>query len=225
MRACWLARSDFSTNAFLWFGLVAGLGSLFLKIASEISEGDADRWDSAILFAMRIPGQLSIPRGPTWLVSTMINISAIGSPAVLAIIVISACILLRIRGKRRQPVLLFAATASGAVVVAMLKIVYGRARPEIIPHLVPALNLSFPSGHAADSAIVFSTIAAMLIAVEKDRNTRIFVALLAIALTLAIGLSRIYLGVHWPSDVLAGWAFGAGWALLWRIAWIKPGSL
>jgi undecaprenyl-diphosphatase len=78
--------------------------------------------------------------------------------------------------------------------------------------------MSFPSGHAANSALVYLTIAALLTSIERDARARAYIVVTAIALTLCIGLSRLYLGVHWPSDVAAGWALGAGWAVLWRIA-------
>lgn len=87
-------------------------------------------------------------------------------------------------------------------------------RPDLVAHLVEVHTTSFPSGHAMNSAITYLALGALLARAEEARRVRIFFMVVAIALTLAIGISRVYLGVHWPSDVLAGWCIGASWAAL-----------
>jgi undecaprenyl-diphosphatase len=95
-----------------------------------------------------------------------------------------------------------------------------RPRPELVSHLVEVQTSSFPSGHATLSAVVYLTIGALLAREQKSRRTRLYVMTVAILMALLIGCSRVYLGVHWPTDVLAGWAIGSGWAMLcWIAAW------
>jgi undecaprenyl-diphosphatase len=106
------------------------------------------------------------------------------------------------------------ATIGGAMLSTTLKSFFQRPRPDLVAHLVDVTSTSFPSGHAMNSAVVYLTLGALLARTQKDRRTRIFILSVAIALTLIIGTSRVYLGVHWPSDVLAGWAVGATWAAL-----------
>jgi undecaprenyl-diphosphatase len=103
----------------------------------------------------------------------------------------------------------------------LLKLVYSRPRPALVPHLVEVTSSSFPSGHATDSALVYLTLAALLAGTVPERSLRIYLIGVAILLTLLIGVSRVYLGVHWPSDVVAGWTFGAAWALGWSLLYSR----
>jgi membrane-associated phospholipid phosphatase len=96
--------------------------------------------------------------------------------------------------------------------------VFARTRPDIVDHIVTVGGASFPSGHSANSAIVYLTLASLLTQVVRGHDTRRFVLVAAALLVTAIGSSRVYLGVHWPSDVLAGWSFGTLWALGWWLA-------
>jgi undecaprenyl-diphosphatase len=116
-----------------------------------------------------------------------------------------------------------AACWSGGRVVEFAKGWFARARPDLVDHLVPVANASFPSGHAASSAVCYLTLAALASQVTQHRATRRYLAIVAILLVGAIGSSRVYLGVHWPSDVLAGWSFGTLWALGWwrATAWAR----
>jgi len=148
----------------------------------------------------------------------MVEISSLGGTTVLGMLVFSASGYLVIKGARTRALMLPAATLSGAGAIFLLKNVFGRPRPELVDHLVVAQSMSFPSGHAANSALVYLTIAALASDVEPGRPTRIYIMAVAMGLTILIGLSRVFLGVHWPSDVAAGWTFGAGWALAWRLA-------
>ena len=113
----------------------------------------------------------------------------------------------------------FAATASGLLVSHLLKAVFDRPRPDLIPHEVTVFTPSFPSGHAMMSAVVYLTLAALVARLMRRRRLKLYAMSVAAVFTLLIGLSRVYLGVHWPTDVLAGWMAGASWALgCWLIA-------
>jgi undecaprenyl-diphosphatase len=106
---------------------------------------------------------------------------------------------------------------------ALLKDAFGRARPDLVPHGVEVHTLSFPSGHAMLAAATYLTLGALLARVQPHPRVKTYVLTVAAVLTVLIGVSRVHLGVHWPSDVLAGWCVGAAWALLcWMAAvWLQ----
>jgi undecaprenyl-diphosphatase len=171
--------------------------------------------DQTILLALRGPGPSYPPLGPDWLQGSAVELSSLASPTVLWLVILLAAGAMIAQRRAALAALFVAATACGFAAVTVLKNLVGRPRPELVPHLVPVHSLSFPSGHAADSAIVYVSLA--LIAGGRLPARRFLLAA-AVFLTGLIGLTRIYLGVHWPSDVLAGWAFGLGWAMLARAA-------
>lgn len=199
-------------------GVVAGLFFLCFKVWSEVAEGDARGFDQKLLLSLRVSGHPDVPIGPAWLTQSMIDISGLGGGTLLTLLIVAACGYLVIKRARTRAALLATATISGATLLFLLKNIFGRPRPEFIDHLVTVQSMSFPSGHAANSALVYLTIAALASDVEPSFRVRIYIMTVAMILTVLIGFSRLYLGVHWPSDVLAGWALGAGWALAWRLA-------
>jgi len=214
-------RADRSPKPAWIVALLAAIASfayVFLTLGSEVGEGDSRRIDRAILLALRVPGHLGTPRGPGWLRESVTDMSSLGSPTVLTLVVLLACGYLVSRRRPYLAGLALAVIGSGTLAASLFKTWFDRARPDVVPHLVPAYSLSFPSGHAADSAMVYLTLAMLITPTEKRRSTRIFLLCSAISLTIMIGLTRLYLGVHWPSDVLAGWIFGSGWALIGHLA-------
>lgn len=188
--------------ALLWFG-------------HELVEGDGATVDRAILLAMRVPGQPLEPAGPAWLPAAVRDVTALGSTTVLTFIVVVAAIFLGLAGRLRTALLVVSASLLGSVAVETIRAVIARPRPQLTGQLMEVYSHSFPSGHAAISAIVYLTLATLLFPVLPDRRIRAFVVIVALILTVSVGISRVYLGVHWPSDVLAGWAFGGVWAMLW----------
>jgi undecaprenyl-diphosphatase len=196
------------------FVLLAGALLLFLKLGSEVMEGETFAFDRAIKLALRGGGDPDALPGPGWLRQAMLDVTALGGEAVLTLMtVIIAGYLLTIR-KRATAAFLVGAVAGGAVVGTLLKLLFDRPRPDIVHHLVDVYNASFPSGHAMNSAVVYLTLGALLARTEKSRGPRIYIVIVALLLTLSIGVSRVYLGVHWPSDVVAGWCVGGAWAML-----------
>ena len=108
----------------------------------------------------------------------------------------------------------------GGVLDFALKLIVGRGRPTIVPHFVNVDAFSFPSGHSLMSMAVYLVLAAILSPQLPDRRARIYIVAFALFLTCSIGISRVYLGVHYPSDVLAGWCIGLAWATLCSfVAW------
>lgn len=211
--------------AILWgLALVGGATALVLLIGLLVARGPF-AFDPAILKALRTPGDLAQPIGPAWLHDTMVDITALGGGTVLTLVVIAVVALMIARRLWWTATLVAVATLTGSQLVAVLKEHVGRPRPALVDHLVQASGLSFPSGHAANSAIVYLTVALLASQVAHGRAVRTTLIVLAALLVIAIGASRVYLGVHWPSDVLAGWSFGSLWALgwWWIGARIRPG--
>jgi undecaprenyl-diphosphatase len=207
---------------FIGVALAAALIFLMLKLGGEILEGEGGALDRALLLALRVPGHPATPVGPFWLRRAMLDITSLGGGTQLTLLVLFAVGLLLVRRARRTALLLVLATASGGWLVALLKDRFARPRPALVDHLVQVQSASYPSGHAANSAVVFLTLAALLMRVETQRAERIYTFAAAILLTFSVGFSRVYLGVHWPSDVAAGWLLGSGWAVLW---WVIAAAL
>ena len=153
--------------------------------------------------------------GPAWLPGAAVNVTALGSGVVLTIVVLIAAGFLLVQRLPLTAAAVAAACWSGGRVVDLVKDWVARARPELVPHLVPVTHASFPSGHSASSAVCYLTLAALASQVTRDRAAKRYLFAVAILLVGAIGSSRVYLGVHWPSDVIAGWCFGTLWALGW----------
>ncbi len=200
---------------------VAALLGVFGVLADEVTEGSTLGFDMTILRALRNPSDPSNPIGPGWLVEAGRDVTSLGSTALLAILTVLVVLPLVFRGKRRTGWYLAVAVASGALVSTVLKLVFDRPRPDIQTS-VEVFNASFPSGHATVSAVVYLTIGALLAGTTRHRGERVFYVSAAIALTVLVGLSRLYLGVHYPTDVLAGWLIGTAWAI---ICWVGARAL
>jgi len=189
--------------------------ALLLWLGHELNEGDGGAFDRAVMLAMRVPGHPDLPRGPAWLPSAVRDVTALGSSTVLSFVVLVAALFLWLRRRGRTALLVLASTSLGAVAISVVKALVGRSRPDLIDRLMQETSNSFPSGHAASSAIVYLTLTTLLFPVVREPRMRAYLIGVALVLVGAIGVSRVYLGVHWPSDVIAGWAFGGLWALLW----------
>lgn len=189
------------------FFIVGGTWA-FIEIADEIVEGEAQRIDERIFFVLRA-GQ------PLWLTILMRDITALGSVAVLAITVTAVAGFLALRRRFFSMALLLVAAACGGALVTALKLFFSRSRPPLLLHpLIAETSPGFPSGHAMMSAVVYLSLAVLLTRVVPGAGARMYILAAAGVLTMLIGLSRIFLGVHYPSDVLAGWAVGLAWACL-----------
>ena len=197
----------------LFLALAAGAFAL-LKLASEVAEGDTFAIDRAVLGGLRNGVDAAVPLGPAWIKTAMIDVTALGGVPVLTLITILAAGYLVAVRKYANAAFVGFSVASGLLIGSILKDFFVRARPELVPHLVQVHSASFPSGHAMNSALVYLTLATLLARAQQARRVRIYLLSVAIALTLLIGCSRVYLGVHWPSDVVAGWSVGAAWAVL-----------
>lgn len=195
--------------------LAAFLLFAFAKIAEEMREGDTRDFDQFLLLAFRSKTGLFEPLGPSWLAEAMRDITALGSFTVLGLVTFSVAGFLMLTRKRHAAGIVVLSITSGTLVSSLLKWFFARPRPDLVPHAMVVYTQSFPSGHAMLSAVVYLTLGALLARTQAEPKVKAYLLLLAVALTLTVGVSRVYLGVHWPTDVLAGWAGGACWALLW----------
>lgn len=195
----------------------------FMEIAEQVLEGETEAMDRALILALRTAGDPSDPLGPAWLEEMMRDFTALGGVGVLTFMVLASAGYLLLVRKRRTAVLLLAACTGGMVWSFALKYGFDRPRPELVSHGSIVYTASFPSGHSMMAATVYLTLGALLASVEPDYRTKIYLLTLALVLTVIVGISRVYLGVHWPTDVLAGWMAGAAWALLlWSLAlWLE----
>jgi len=197
----------------------------FIEIADEVGEGEARWFDEGVLLALRTADPAD-PIGPAWLEASVMDITALGGFAVLALVTLFAIGYLAVQRKWIEALTLLVATGGGTAISEGLKVGFARPRPDLVAHVVETTSMSFPSGHAMLSAVTYLTLGALLAQAQERTSVRGYILGVAIVLTLLIGLSRIYLGVHWPTDVLAGWCLGAAWALIcWAAAtWLTSGS-
>ena len=196
---------------------------LFAEIADEVLEDETHAFDQAVLLALRTPGDPSNPWGPAWLEEVCFDFTALGSAWVLTFLTLAVVGFLLLQSQRRMAVLVVIAAGGAMLLSFTLKRGFDRPRPDLVPHSVMVQSPSFPSGHAVVSAAVYLTLGALLARVQPQRRLKLYILMLAVGVTIIVGFSRVYLGVHWPTDVLAGWAIGAAWALLcWLVAfWLQ----
>ena len=179
----------------------------FVELADAVIEGETHAFDEAILLALRSAADPSDPIGPGWIEELGRDFTALGGVGFLTVLTLAL--------KRRAMWLVIAAVGSGLLVSTLLKHGFDRPRPDLVPHGSIVYTASFPSGHSMMAAVTYLTLAALLARVQPDWRIKAYLLTLACLLTVAVGVSRVYLGVHWPTDVLAGWTAGAGWALIW----------
>lgn len=190
-----------------------GLAALpFVLMAVSLGAGTIGALDRSILLALR-DGEGN-PIGPWWLIVAARDATALGSITVLVFMALAAIAYCIADGARRDAGVIAIAFIGGVVLNTGLKHIIARARPELVNHEVMVYTPSFPSAHAMLTATLFLVIGALAAAGQSNPAARHFVLAAAIAMIVIVGLSRVFLGVHWPSDVLAGWSAGIAWALV-----------
>ena len=207
----WIRRQDFHVLVLMLLGALALWG--FLELADVASEGETHALDERLIRAFRDSNDPAHPVGPVWVEEAVRDITALGGVTVLAIVTLAVAGYVAIRRQYHALAFLLGSVCGGGLLAFFLKHVFDRPRPELVPPLVKADGSSFPSGHSLASAVVYLTLGALLARLVKPMRLKLYFLALALFLTFLVGLSRIYLGVHYPTDVLAGWIMGLLWAI------------
>jgi undecaprenyl-diphosphatase len=212
------------SRALLWVIGAAGALWAFFNIGSEVVEGDTLSIDKQILLALRNPADPSDPIGSRSLQEAMRDVTGLGGVTVMILVTVVSVLAFLMHRRRWHAGILAMTVLLADISSEALKHLYGRPRPDLVPHGSYVYSASFPSGHSTLSAATFLTLAMLIASLEPARGTKAMVFVLAGMLILAIGFSRVYLGVHWPSDVLAGWCLGAAWAFAAWTALLRFGG-
>ncbi|WP_027062414.1 phosphatase PAP2 family protein [Mesorhizobium loti] len=206
--------------------VVAALILVFGALAEEVLDGDTTAFDLAVLSVFRSAADPAKPIGPPWLHEAARDVTSIGSVVFLGFVLLAGVGYLLLIHKRALAILMAVSVVGGEMLSTILKKSFDRPRPDI-PHVTQVFTASFPSGHAMLSAITFLTVGALLARANEDPRLKRYFMGLAVFFTMVVGVSRVYLAVHYPTDVLAGWCIGCGWAILcWTVAsWFEGPSV
>jgi len=197
---------------------VAGLWA-FIAVADSVREGHTQKFDDWAIRSLRRANDPATPIGPPWLAEVGRDLTALGGVAVLLLVTFSVAGYLLMAKKYHAMWLVLIATIGGLLVSSILKHAFQRDRPELVPHLSLVYTSSFPSGHSMMSAIVYLTLGSLLARLSQGFWIKLYFIGVALFLTALVGVSRVYMGVHYPTDVLAGWTAGLVWAILcWLVA-------
>jgi undecaprenyl-diphosphatase len=191
---------------------------LFLYVAHEVQEGNHFAMEKGCLRSLHTTGETMRPIGPSWLPSAARGVTAMGGIVVLSLVVGLVAAGLAVRRRYGAAVFLVVTALGGFALNEGLKQFYGRARPDPAFRWVEVESLSFPSGHAMMSAVVYLTLVVLLTRDTRTSTFKVSVVIAALLLCILIGLSRIYLGVHYPTDVMGGWAAAVAWLEICAIA-------
>jgi len=194
--------------------ICAGWG--LAEITDEVLEGDTQKFDNRIMHALRKAGPEGklVPIGPSWFKAAMLDVTALGGVAVLTLLVCGVLGFLVMIRRFHMMWLVLAASVGAALVNTAVKMMIGRPRPPGELRLQEVSTASFPSGHSTLSAAVYLTLGSLLATTVKKRRHKTYFLAVALGVTLLVGFSRVYLGMHYPSDVMAGWTSGLIWAIL-----------
>jgi undecaprenyl-diphosphatase len=192
----------------LSIGLLITVGFIWLINGESLIE-----LEERLLIFFRHSSDLANPLGSTVIEEAIRDLTSLGSTLVTTLVTIFVVILLYLYHKPRSAIFLASAVLLGLAYAFLIKLGFDRPRPDVVPHFMHSLSPSFPSAHSSMSAIVYLLIAEVLAREFPNKSLRIFIFIVAILITVSVGISRVYLGVHWPTDVLGGWIIGVTWVL------------
>jgi undecaprenyl-diphosphatase len=217
----WLGRHELGVVLSV-FGLATG-ALVFIEVADEVNEGDTREVDRLLVLAMRNPNDSADPLGPPWVEELGRDLTALGGFAFLSLVSLAVISHLVLRRTPKRAAFVAAAVSGAMALSFSLKSLFDRPRPDLVPHLSHVATSSFPSGHSMLSAAVYLTLGSLLARFESSVLLKAHILAWSLLWAALAGVSRVYLGVHWPSDVLAGWAAGAAWSsLCWLVArWLQ----
>jgi undecaprenyl-diphosphatase len=222
----WLTRlKGLEAQALLtWFALASALW-VFFTLGSEVGEGDTDAFDRQLITLLRTSGNGGEPIGPAWFKDSMRDVTALGGITFLTLMTIVVVLALLFHRKRREAIILATTAISAQTSIEVLKFLYDRPRPALLMPEIHAFTKSFPSGHTTESTAIFLTVATVIASLETKHHTKLLAYAAATFAIFAVGFSRVYLGMHWPTDVLGGWVLGTAWAAAaWAFLRRKPGT-
>lgn len=209
----WIGKLELASLAVVASGIL-----VFVFLARYVGSGKVNELDSRLLLALRSVADPADPFGPRWVEELVRDFTALGGLAAISFITLAVAGGLALAGKGRTALTALAGIAGGFLLGVALKAMFQRARPDLVPHGSYVTSSSFPSAHSMQSAVTYLTLGAVLARVQSTRFLKAYVIALALILTFFVGFSRVYLGVHWPSDVLAGWSAGVVWSIVvWLI--------
>lgn len=186
----------------------------FVLVLDYVQSGATDAFDRKLLLALRSPQDLGDPLGPHWVEEMGRDFTALGGFPVLTLLTLAIAGFLLFNTQKTMAMIIVVATLVALLLSSGLKEVIDRARPDLVPHKMHVSTASFPSGHSMHAAATYLTLGGLMARFQRRRRLKIFTLSVAVLITLLVGVSRVYLGVHWPTDVLGGWAAGTGCALL-----------
>lgn len=203
----------FEARVLVGVALVAAALWAFLSLGGEMLEGETGSLDRRLILMLRTPGHPDDPIGGRGIEEAVRDVTALGGTTLITLVTIVAVLAFAFHRRWRR-----AAVMTGAVLAAwassnLTKALYARPRPDLVPHEVYVYSGSFPSGHSTLSAATYLTLAMLIASLEPRMQAKALAYAIAGVVLVAVGASRIYLGVHWPSDVLGGWCLGSMWAL------------
>ena len=210
----WWARS-----ALIAAAVSAALAIGFFSLSRAVVRGSTGDLDERLLLAMRQTDDLADPIGPHWVEEVGRDFTALGGVAVLSLITMTVTAFFWLSSMRRAAVYVAVASVGAILLSTALKQGFDRPRPDLVPHGAMVYTSSFPSGHSTMAAAVYLTLGLVASRFVPRRRLKVLLIGVAMLVTAAVGVSRVYLGVHWPSDVLGGWAVGTSWAV---VCWVAP---
>ena len=205
-------RRSTAFNSVLYLLIAIALGIFFAYFSSEVAEGDSQALD---LFVVQYAKELRIHH--LWLAEVLRDLSGLGSTVVLSLLTLGCVGYQALFRSRMTAALVATSVITGTFLVGLFKALFGRARPDPSYAEFVVSGMSFPSGHSTMSALVFLTIATVIANTRGQLSEKIYILAAAGFMSILVGLSRIGLGVHWATDVVGGWSFGAAWAILWLV--------
>lgn len=214
----WRFVKRFEARVLIGLALATGALWTFLNLAEEMAEGEIDAVDRRLILLLRNPADPSDPIGSRNVEEAVRDITALGGTTLVVVITLVSVLAFLFHKKRIHALVMAGAMLAAWASSDLSKMLYGRPRPDLVPHEAYVYSASFPSGHSTMSTAAFLTLAMLIASLEPRRRSKALAYVLAALVVVGVGFSRVYLGVHWPSDVLGGWCLGALWALVGWIA-------
>jgi undecaprenyl-diphosphatase len=213
LRNLWIFLKRFEARVLIGLILAAAALLSFLEIADDMAEGDTEAIDRRLIMLLREPGDVNNPIGSRNIEEAVRDITALGGTTLVLVVTLVAVLAFVFHKRRIHGLVMGGAVLAAWASSQATKALYGRPRPDLVPHEAYVYSASFPSGHSTMSTAAFLTLAMLVASLESKRRSKALAYGLAAFVVVGVGFSRVYLGVHWPSDVLAGWCLGAAWAL------------